>query len=100
MNVSSSFRIAIVGHSSVAPINAAAGTGFANLNAAETRQFGFEMLPNPAGKILGGWIFQPGYVVEVAVIQCIVEWLECGFEVGEIHHPSGVETRGSRHIDG
>lgn len=81
-------------------VGAAAGAGFADGDAAELREGGFEMAPDPAGEVFAGGVFEAGDVVEVAVVELVVEGAEGGFEVGEIHDPSGGSADGAGDMDG
>jgi len=74
----------------VAPINAAAGTGFTNLHCAQCGQDRQRTLPDPAGQILAGGVFQAGNVIEVVVIELIENRFECRFDISEINHPTGM----------
>ena len=74
---------------SLSAVDTAAGAGFPELHRTQLGQAGFEPLPNPAGDILAGWIFQACDVVEIVVVQLIVEGLEGGLEVTEVHDPAG-----------
>ena len=52
------------------------------------RNMGFEALPDPAGDVFAGGVFQAGDFVEEAVVELVFQGAEAGLDVGEIHHPA------------
>ena len=54
----------------------------------QQRQRGFELLPYPGGQHFAGRILQPRNVVEIVMVQAVVQGLERGFDVTEVHHPA------------
>lgn len=57
------------------------------------------MLPDPAGEMFTGGIGKTVDVVEVAVIQLVMNRLERGLDVGEIHNPAGRWIEWPSHVD-
>lgn len=57
---------------------------------AELRQRRLELLPDPDRKAFAGGVFQPFDIVEIVVVQAVVDRLEGGLDVAEIHDPSGL----------
>ena len=74
---------------SLTPVDTATGAGFPNLDFAQLRERRLEPVPDPAGDIFTGWIFQSWNVVQIIVIQLVVDRFEAGLEVGKIHNPAG-----------
>ena len=73
---------------SVSPVNTAAGACFSNLYRAEGGKLWLQSLPDPASNILASGVFQPGYVVEIVMIQLIVERLEGALYLAKVHDPA------------
>lgn len=56
-------------------------------------------MPDPSGQVLAGWVFEPLYVVQVAMVDRFFDGLERAFDVGEIHDPAEVRIEGASHVD-
>lgn len=50
---------------------------------------GFQALPDPAGDVFAGGVFQPRHFVEQAVIELVFQGAELVLELCEIHQPAG-----------
>ncbi len=61
----------------------------------EDGELGLEFLPDPAGDVFGGGVFEAGDFVEEAVVELFFEGAEEGFEVAEIHEPAGAGIDGA-----
>jgi len=72
----------------IAGVDTAAGAGFLDDDLAEVGERGVEALPDPAGKVLAGGVFEAGDVVEATVIDLVFDGGEGGLEVGEIKDPA------------
>jgi len=59
----------VSGQGSIAAVFAAAGAGLVDAYARELRQQGFDLLPDPLGEDLAGWVFQARDVVQVVVVE-------------------------------
>ncbi len=57
---------------------------------AQLRQRRLELLPDPDRQALAGGVFQSLDFVEVMVVQAVVDRLESGLDVAEIHDPAGL----------
>lgn len=52
-----------------------------------------EPSPYPDRQLLAGWIFQTRNIIEAAMIDFIEHRCERRFDIGEIHHPTGMRLR-------
>lgn len=68
---------------------------------AQQGQGWLQPVPDPGRQPLAGRILQTFDVVEIVVIQLVVQRLERGLDVGEIHDPAGlrVEVAGDMDLD-
>src|SRR5690348_797834 len=72
-----------------AAVDAFAGAGFVDCDFGEVGEAIVEVVPDPAGEVFAGGVFQAGDIVEVAVVELFFEGSEGFFEVGEVHQPAG-----------
>src|SRR5712691_2212533 len=79
-------------------VGGAGGAGFADGHAGEW-EGGGEVVPDPAGEVLAGGVFQVVDFVEVVVVELVVQWLERGFDVGEVEYHAGVGVDGAVDVD-
>ena len=73
---------------SLAAVDTAAGTGLPDLDFAQLGQRRLEALPDPAGDIFTGWIFQAFYLVEVVVVQLVVDRFKAFLHLPKVHYPA------------
>ena len=73
--------------------------GFVDGHGRQQGQIGLESVPDPAGEIFTGRVLQPGDVVEIVVIEHLEQRLECGLEVGEVHHPTQLRVERAFDMD-
>ena len=52
------------------------------------RQGGDEFLPDPAGEILTGWIFEARNLIEIVMVEALKYWLKRYFDLSEVHNPA------------
>lgn len=57
---------------------------------AQLWQDGFETVPYPSDQTFAGRVLKTRDVIEVVMIQLIVNRLECGLDIAEIHDPAGI----------
>lgn len=62
-------------------------------------QRGLEPVPDPDGQMLAGWILETRDLVEVVVVELVIQGLERGLEVGEVHHPASLHIEVSGDMD-
>ncbi len=56
----------------------------------EQRKLWFHLAPDPTREIFARRIFQAGNLIQVVMIESIVRRLKRGFDIREIHDPTGV----------
>ena len=64
----------------------------------QCRQRRLEGIPDPDRQHFAGRVFQPGDLVEAAMIQLLEDWRERGFDLGEIHDPARIGSRFAAHM--
>ena len=83
----------------VTPIYAACRACLLDHNVIQSGQFANKLIPYPFGEVLACWIFKPGNIVQVVVVEALVEWLECSLDVGEVHNPSRITADRTSDMD-
>ena len=69
-------------------VDTSRGRGFGDYDFHQTWQLRFELVPDPAGQIFGGRIFQAGNVVEEVVVELIPKGLEGSLKIGKVLNPA------------
>ena len=73
-----------------AAMNTAGSAGLVYHNLAQGWELRMQLLPNPAGEVFAGGIFEAGDFVQVTMIERVVKRLEGARELSEVLHPTAV----------
>lgn len=71
-------------------VDGARAVGFLDFDGGEQRQAGLDAVPEPDGDHFCGGPFQTGDIVEIAMVEAVDEGFADGFDICEVHDPSGV----------
>ncbi len=82
-----------------AAVTAAGIAGFLHNHAGKAGELRLKVLPDPAGQVLRGGIFQTINVVKQVVIKLLKERLEGLFQICKVHDPSGFGTEFTAHMN-